>query len=261
MPASTRTTRPYGIRSPDHASASISMHHVHGHTQKDYGAESIHLDPPAADFAQSPSVQADFPTASDGLYKAHTADKCYCGHQCACPDCALHRGIGSSTGVGASGKGHEGPCRECVDHEGGVEMPGHKPKSSILDQFFARAASLPVPPSGGRARNGNLDPMNVTVLPPNLITRSKSAFDSEIERAFGLINIPKLECCGGRCSCPKSKCECGEDCGGCCVDDGKSHDPLVTSTSGTAHDSDIRLPIAEKTSYANTSEIRGSCCS
>ena len=41
----------------------------------------------------------------------------------------------------------------------------------------------------------------------------------ERSRAFGLVNIPKLECCGGRCSCPENQCGCGENCGGCWIDD------------------------------------------
>lgn len=33
---------------------------------------------------------------------------------------------------------------------------------------------------------------------------------------FGLITIPKLECCGGNCGCPDGSCSCGKLCDGCC---------------------------------------------
>jgi len=40
--------------------------------------------------------------------------------------------------------------------------------------------------------------------------------------AFGLVNLPKLECCGGRCSCPAGGCSCGKGCDGDCAEHGQS---------------------------------------
>ncbi|KAI0656822.1 hypothetical protein C8Q70DRAFT_1009008 [Cubamyces menziesii] len=89
-----------------------------------------------------------------------------------------------------------------------------KPSTSFIDAFFARAAALPPPPPS-RVRPGSLDPTNVLVYPPDL-------FSGDAERrkergaAFGLIEVPKLQCnCPGGCGCPEGRCGCGDSCTGC----------------------------------------------
>ncbi|KAI8983201.1 hypothetical protein BD414DRAFT_490242 [Trametes punicea] len=86
--------------------------------------------------------------------------------------------------------------------------------TSFIDAFFARAAALPPPPPS-RTRAGALDPMNVVVYPSDL-------FSGDAERrkergaAFGLVEVPKLEChCPGGCGCPEGRCACGDSCTGC----------------------------------------------
>ncbi|OAX35269.1 copper-fist-domain-containing protein [Rhizopogon vinicolor AM-OR11-026] len=116
---------------------------------------------------------------------------CTCGLRCACPGCAEHRGP-----VHASKDCAEG-CHHCVDHSLGVELPtsGQGPsRNSMIDQFFTRAAALPSPPAN-RKVGVEFDPTDITVYPA--------------------VTVPKLECCGGRCSCPYDGCRCGQSCDGC----------------------------------------------
>ena len=168
---------------------------------------------------------------SSGSTSSDTGGTCGCGQQCACAGCATHDSedmsvdsfvIRSPTDQGPfsvrpNHKANCGSdCPTCVDYDGGAELPGTRQTPTFIDQFLQRAATLPPPPPTLRARGTSLDPTNVIVYPPSLFT---SADRDERSRAFGLVNIPKLECCGGRCSCPENQCGCGENCGGCCIDD------------------------------------------
>ncbi|KAI0369962.1 hypothetical protein BV20DRAFT_967322 [Pilatotrama ljubarskyi] len=177
--------------------------------------------------------------------------ECCCGTACACPGCLKHRGQAHASKDFEDCA--EGTCGICVDHEGGVELPeaafaashggiasfssschhGHAAglstqasappaaqsssgapaaatSTSFIDAFFARAAALPPPPPK-RTRPGVLDPTDVLVYPPDLF-----AGDAQRRKAFGLIEVPKLECnCPGGCGCPEGRCACGDTCGGC----------------------------------------------
>ncbi|KAI0327246.1 hypothetical protein GY45DRAFT_1327842 [Cubamyces sp. BRFM 1775] len=89
-----------------------------------------------------------------------------------------------------------------------------KPSPSFIDAFFARAAALPPPPPS-RVRPGSLDPTNVLVYPPDLFS-GDAGRRKERGAAFGLIEVPKLEChCPGGCGCPEGRCGCGDSCTGC----------------------------------------------
>lgn len=148
---------------------------------------------------------------------------CTCGFDCTCPGCVEHRGPSH-----AEKSSHDCPdsCSTCIDHHHGIELPtvtalgivaSSSSSSSFIDAFFARAFANIPPPPAQRAFAINLDPTNVTVYP-------KSLFDDEARNlgergpAFGLVQLPKLECCNGRCGCPGESCGCGESCNGCCSD-------------------------------------------
>lgn len=187
---------------------------------------------------------------------------CTCGLYCACPGCVEHRGEEHALKDRpdcASGK-----CGNCVDRRAGVELPAATGFTAvggqgtrIMNQFLARAAALPAPPqSRNRFAGLELDPMNVMVYPANIFTSTDvrgasgaaSTFDIEGRDAvFGLVKVPKLECCGGRCGCPEDGCSCGTSCEGRCNDG--ENDKAKTSFSP------LRTPVATATSKP----VR-SCC-
>lgn len=141
---------------------------------------------------------------------------CTCGVQCACPSCAEHNG----NGYGLSQKKNcADGCGTCIDpnlqfslpsntgagssmfpslsHESSSDLLGNK--ESFLDRFLACAAALPPPPEY-RKTLVHLDPMDTTIY----------------SNKFGpRINLPRLDCCGGRCTCPGDLCSCTPSCAGC----------------------------------------------
>lgn len=158
-------------------------------------------------------------------------DDCGCGQRCECDGCSLHGTAESHSGHHSHGHARHShqaetaqECPSCVDYAGGIELPplqGQKRTPTFLDQFFARSASLPAPPPAStRARD--LNPTNITVYPPGIFSTSEVNRKAR-ELAFGLVRIPKLECCGGQCSCPENTCGCGSECSGCCVDKSENH--------------------------------------
>ncbi|KAJ7071600.1 hypothetical protein C8F01DRAFT_441873 [Mycena amicta] len=143
---------------------------------------------------------------------------CTCGLECACPGCVEHRGPEHADRTRAS---CADGCGTCVDASAGIALPtggalglsgfGYaftpEPSSGItassanvISQFFARAAALPLPPTRNRPR----------------------------------VNLPKLECCGGQCSCPADSCSCGKSCIGCCTEHRRSHDDNVGAAAASA---------------------------
>ncbi|TFK76662.1 hypothetical protein BDN72DRAFT_806673 [Pluteus cervinus] len=149
---------------------------------------------------------------------------CTCGFHCACPGCVEHRGRANAAGDrNDCGEG----CGNCVDDQLRV-LPGHGGQgkedsfinsanaNTLLDEFFARAAALPLPPANRRMGGGgvDLDPTNSIVYPE--IVRDRDAGECAV--AFGLITVPKLECCRGNCGCPPAGCSCNSACDGCCAD-------------------------------------------
>ncbi|KAK7064775.1 copper-fist domain-containing protein [Favolaschia claudopus] len=107
---------------------------------------------------------------------------CTCGLECACPGCIEHRGDHARPDRPSCADG----CGSCVDAHADLALPGFEASTSILsnsiiEQFLARAAALPAPPSNRRIVNGvDIDP-TLVVFP-----------------TAGLVNLPKLECCGGQ---------------------------------------------------------------
>ncbi|KAL4260975.1 Copper-fist domain-containing protein [Pleurotus pulmonarius] len=145
-----------------------------------------------------------------------------------------------------------GCCNHCVDPTL-VALPGSSTSSSksIIDQFFARAASLPQPPSSRRlGGSATLDPMNTTVYP------STAHGTDERGVAFGLVNLPKLECCGGNCGCPNGLCGCGQACNGSC----REHQSSLTvdDTQPIPRD-EVTLSNSQAKTPEPTKPIR-SCC-
>ncbi|KAF8349860.1 copper fist DNA binding domain-containing protein [Amanita rubescens] len=135
---------------------------------------------------------------------------CTCGFRCACPGCLEHRGPEYAS---SSHRDCADGCGSCIDEQSVVLSGSQKPDStSLLDRFFAHAAALPPPP---RRKGGGiyLDPVDITVYPDSAWGSEESAV------AFGLVHLPKLECCGGRCGCPDSRCGCGTACDGACSKD------------------------------------------
>lgn len=157
---------------------------------------------------------------------------CCCGFECACPGCIEHR-VAPSTTI-TPGPSNLRPCSEgcahCVDRLGGIALPETDPAPQqpsfrgAIETFLNRAASLPTPP---RNRPADLDPTNVTVFPPTLFSvdlggtgdpfGGYGGLQEKARSAWGLVDVPKLDCCGGACGCPDGRCGCGASCAGCCV--------------------------------------------
>jgi len=196
------------------------------------------LFPPIPMFETLPSMSVISSLACTG---------CTCGVQCACPGCIEHRGPEHASN---ERRDCADGCGTCVDHNT-VALPSLTPSSSappnILDRFFARAAALPAPPSNRRMGVGvELDPMNVMVYPDAARSTSDRAL------AFGLVTLPKLECCGGRCGCPEGICGCGKACDGSCEDHSSAEEEKRSSAPV-----ETRPPMAQESSPA--APVR-SCC-
>jgi hypothetical protein len=139
---------------------------------------------------------------------------CTCGIECNCPGCVEHRGEDQ-----ADPNCDHDACRMCVDNRHGIGLPSSSSidssctSSRMIDEFLARAAALPAPPVNRKMGSGTqLDPGNVIVYPTAAMGTKERGVP------FGLISIPKLECCGGKCGCPGGSCSCGQACDGCCAD-------------------------------------------
>lgn len=170
---------------------------------------------------------------------------CSCGFECACPGCIEHRVPPSSTATQEDSNLRfcsEG-CAHCVDRLGGVALPEPEPVSQqppfrgIIETFLSRAASLPQPPKN---RPADIDPTNITVFPAGLFSvdfggpsdpfAGNGGRQEKARSAWGLVDVPKLECCGGACGCPDGRCGCGTSCAGCCVEGDAPSDSSGPST-------------------------------
>jgi hypothetical protein len=147
---------------------------------------------------------------------------CCCGFTCACPGCVEHRAPLASSESTLLKDCADG-CGHCVDNQA-VDDTFTAPPHTVMKEFLARAASLPVPPPN---RFVNLDPTNITVFPTDIFTREDKTYldgDQQIRAAWGLVDVPKLDCCKGMCGCPDGNCGCGKSCGGCCAADDHDED-------------------------------------
>ncbi|KAH8120705.1 hypothetical protein DFH11DRAFT_1539769 [Phellopilus nigrolimitatus] len=237
---------------------------------------------PAGSVIAPPNLSSVPASASNGLDTLEDGTNCCCGTRCECAGCSVHdvpsSGDSLPTWVDDSSKTEQTmshfssthtsgdctpDCPTCVDHDGGVELPqaGSVPgvstgqrlaAPSFLDAFFARAASLPAPPSLEARKH--LDPTNVVLYPRSLFGRDRSSDAKEDRpRAFNLVNLPKLEeCCGGRCGCMEDACECGDACGGCCMDSGNEARAADESAvlEGASHG---HTPVSPSLSFARQS--------
>lgn len=188
----------------------------------------------------------DFPTIPPiSIMTSLAGSGCTCGLFCACPGCVEHRGEEHASKVRAD---CADGCGTCVDWPAGIGLPATTQltcgsSKSIVNQFLERAAALPLPPPNrNRYTGGMIDPMNVQVYPANLFSpnptgnssptakQSAGTFDvEEREAAFGLVKVPKLECCGGRCACPEDGCGCGKSCDGRCQEHGLRNSNMQAS--------------------------------
>jgi hypothetical protein len=177
----------------------------------------IYFDTSSSSTTQIANPLPDFPIMPPISEIASLAGSgCTCGLQCACPGCVEHRGTEYAS---KERRDCAEGCGTCIDNNHGVALPGHDSgttdvmhATTFLDKFFARAAALPAPPINRRMGVGvDLDPMNVMVYPGTVRATGEGGF------AFGLVSLPKLECCGGRCACPNGTCGCGKSCNGSCV--------------------------------------------
>ncbi|KAI3621832.1 ace1 transcription factor [Moniliophthora roreri] len=201
-------------------------------------------------FPESPTTVPDFgvmPPLSE--ISSFAGSGCTCGVECNCPGCIEHRGPENvDTSVGSCADG----CGTCVDNRHGIALQGQE-SVSIIDRFFARAAALPAPPVNRKMGVGvQLDPMNVMVYPKTAIETKERGIP------FGLITVPKLECCGGKCGCPDGQCGCGKSCNGCCADHvhGKAHAP---GRCGCGKNCDGRC-VKHVHEKAETQTAQGVCC-
>lgn len=157
---------------------------------------------------------------------------CSCGFECACPGCIEHRVPPSSTSQEQPNlRSCSDGCAHCVDNLGGVALPEPGPVSQqpsfggVIEKFLSRAASLPSPPKN---RSTDIDPTDIRVFPAELFSvdfggagdlpGGGAGRQEQARSAWGLVDVPKLECCGGACGCPDGRCGCGTSCAGCCVE-------------------------------------------
>jgi hypothetical protein len=141
---------------------------------------------------------------------------CTCGFQCSCLGCVEHRGIEHVSKD--HGSCADGGCTTCVDPRL-AELPLQTSSSTLpnstslrsINRFFARAAALPPPPIN-RKSTSKIDPMNVMVYPTTALETEKSG------AAFGLVQVPKLECGDGNRPCS----------------DGEPANHLITNSTGQA---------------------------
>lgn len=187
-----------------------------------YGPVPLDLDSSQNGLGNLPDFGFMAPPMS--LISSLAGSGCTCGVQCACPGCAEHRGSHHASHDRRScGDG----CGTCIDPSLGLALPqtggaasstfviieqtgfndqgflstsseSNSIKESFLDKFFARAAALPPPPQHRRMSTVNIDPM-----------------DTSVYLNVPQVNLPKLECCGGQCTCPNGQCSCQESCVGC----------------------------------------------
>ncbi|GJE94227.1 Copper-fist domain-containing protein [Phanerochaete sordida] len=184
----------------------------------------LHLPEPL----EAPPVFPVIPPLSSVASIAGTG--CTCGFDCTCPGCEEHRGPSQAANAADCPE-----CGHCTDNTHGLELPSSTgfgsslpalrvpspafaPAPSFLDAFFARAAATIPPPPSQRAGFSafSFDPQNVTVYPPGLFAGERARLDAH-GPAFGLVRLPKLECCAGKCGCAGDSCGCGQDCNGCCA--------------------------------------------
>jgi hypothetical protein len=198
------------------------------------------LPPIYLDTAVSTPVELTFPTMPPmSTITSIAGSGCTCGVHCGCPGCVEHRGAEYAS---KDRRDCADGCGTCVDHQSGVALSNSESGTNFLDKFFARAATLPAPPVNRKMGFGmDLDPMNVMVYPD----AARDAGERGV--AFGLVNIPKLECCGGRCGCPDGTCGCGKSCQGRCADH-------------VGKEQVMPLHLVTTPSVQRTSIAAGSCC-
>ncbi|KAF8446355.1 copper fist DNA binding domain-containing protein [Boletus edulis BED1] len=167
--------------------------------------------PPILEPVLSTSVP-EFPIPPLSTIKSIAGSGCTCGFNCTCPGCIEHRTLRHTE---KHHKDCDEGCNHCVDRTAGIELPDQDASSrdvSLVDAFFARAAALPNPPFNRRTE---LDPGDITVYPCELFGSSTETDERGV--AFGLVKVPRLECCRGQCHCPADGCQCGQSCSGGCL--------------------------------------------
>lgn len=221
----------------------------------------------------------EFPTIPPiSIMKSLAGSGCTCGLNCACPGCVEHRGEEHTSADRADCT--SGGCTTCVDWQGGIELPVtsldstiNNQNTSTIHQFLARAAALPLPP---HTRKGlRIDPTNVLIYPTDLFSRDSAGASGDHTAggldmrgrgaAFGLIKVPKMECCGGRCSCPEGTCGCGKSCDGRCGEHGDEgeHNRTRPGNSDQRLSQEVDVPSVTLTStnpMLSTSKASAGCC-
>lgn len=96
------------------------------------------------------------------------------------------------------------PFLSCFNCTAGFALP--PAVSNIQDLIAACASELPPPPAA-RQNASALDATNVSVLPSSAWASRGS------KEAFGIVEVPMLDCSNPKCGCPKGKCTCMN---GCC---------------------------------------------
>jgi len=204
---------------------SSSSNSIQGHvnTGDDSGANEITQVFRAAEASRQPSLTIPNLETISSI----AGSGCTCGVTCECPGCAEHNVPPSSSTV-AQGIHKAECCGGCVDHIGTIEHTGSD--SDKLNRFFRMAAALPTPPpkapasehpwlsapttSGSTSVDApSLNPFDVRVFPPALF-RQQHPNQEQFSAYFGLVQIPRLQCCQGQCICPPGRCLCAEGCNG-----------------------------------------------
>ncbi|KAF8807629.1 hypothetical protein BYT27DRAFT_7233127 [Phlegmacium glaucopus] len=200
-----------------------------------------------------PPAIPDFPSMpSMSQISSFAGSGCTCGVLCACPGCVEHTDPENDTSKRKDcGEG----CGVCIDHSIEAALPDlnqcqGKESISFLDRFFARAAALPPPPAHRMMNSYHQDPMNRHIYASTSKSPGLRPF------AFGVTNLPKLECCGGGCICPTGQCTCRDTCAGSCKD--VAHDQRQAENAQI--DEHTSMPMLDNTMPVPT-EPRGNCCS
>ncbi|KAG2749682.1 hypothetical protein P692DRAFT_20833109 [Suillus brevipes Sb2] len=167
---------------------------------------------------------------------------CACGDSCMCPGCTLHNNPSITGGAAYASCSNPSTCAFCLDCTI-LSIPAGNPppnfdsssdqsQSQEFDEWLRQVALS----SGGSNSESNFNPYELTTPQTQLYQNGRPRVPETPS--------PPVECCGGRCKCPRNSCACLPDCCGCCQ-----------GCQCGNHCNDAR----SQTTFAVSGE-RGSCC-
>lgn len=167
---------------------------------------------------------------------------CACGDSCMCPGCTLHNNPSITGGAAYASCSNPSTCAFCLDctilsipagnPPPNIDSSSDQSQSQEFDEWLRQVALS----SGGSNSESSFNPYELT-------TPQTQPYQNGRPRVPETPS-PPVECCGGRCKCPRNSCACLPDCCGCCQ-----------GCQCGNHCNDAR----SQTTFAVSGE-RGSCC-